>query len=511
MKEEQRLQWVRRDWFILLGFILLKLLLSLFPFEYGIFRDEFYYLSMSNRLDFGYVDVPPLAPLLLAVVRFVFGDSYFSLHLLPAVSGTAFLILGYLLMRKMGGNVFSQILLLTIIVFAPYFVAVDSVYTYDTFNKLFWLLYSYLIIRLIQTENLNYWLLIGIVTGFGLLFKITLVSLVLGWMIGLLFTANRQLLFKREMLWGGILAFIISSPYLFWQVQHQFVTLDYMGNYSKKISEVTFWRYIVEQNFYLNPVTFPLWLGGLYYVLFHPIGKIYRSAGIAYLFLIVFSFAMKVKADFILPYYVLLIAAGCIWLEGILINKNTGYLRPGILLVVISMGIYLLPMARPILPVETFIHYYGEMSTRSNAERKSLDSLPQFYADRFGWEEITEKVARVYHSIPEMEQEKVCIVTRNYGEAGGIEYYGKKYDLPLPALSGHNQYYIWGPGGYTGEIVIAVGFPEEDLRKSYGEVTPGERLTNLYMMPYEKENPIYLCRNPIKKFQELNSWFKWLN
>lgn len=511
MKKEQRLKWVNRDWFTLLGFIILKLLLSLFPFEYGIFRDEFYYLSMSNRLDFGYVDVPPLAPLLLAAVRFIFGDSYFSLHLLPAVSGTIFLILGYLLVRKMGGNLFSQILILTMVLFAPYFVATDSVYTYDTFNKLFWLLCSYLMIRLIQTGNPKYWIFIGIVVGIGFLFKITIISLLLGWMLGLLLTANRHLFFKREMLWGGILALIISSPYLFWQVQHQFVTLDYMGNYSKKISEFTFWHYIVEQIFYLNPVAFPLWLGGLYYVLFHRIGKMYRSAGIAYIFLILFSFVMKVKADFILPYYVLLMAAGCIWLESILVNRNSRYLRAGILLLVIFTGSYFLPMARPFLPVETFIHYYGEMSTRSNAERKSLDSLPQFYADRFGWEEMTNKVARVYQSIPELEQGKVCIITRNYGEAGAIEYYGKAYDLPLPPLSGHNQYYIWGPGQYSGEIIIAVGFPETDLRKSYRDVEPVEILTNLYMMPYEKENSIYLCRNPIKKFQELNSWFKWLN
>lgn len=511
MKKEQLFQWVHRNYLILLGFIIIKLFLSLFPLEYGIFRDEFYYLSMSNRLDLGYVDVPPLAPLLLATVRFIFGDSYFSLHLLPSVSGTVFVILGYLLVRKMGGNGFSQILMLTTILLAPYFVAMDSVYTYDTFNKLFWLLLSYLMIRLIQTKDPQYWIFIGIVAGFGLLFKITLISLVMGWVIGLLLTANRHLLFKRKMLWGGILALVIFSPYLFWQVQHQFITLEYMGNYSRKISDFTFWHYILEQNSYLNSVTFPLWLGGLYYILFHPIGKMYRSAGITYIFLILFSFGMKAKPDFILPYYVLLMAAGCIWLEGILVNKNQRYLRAGILLVVIFTGIYVLPMARPLLPVKTFIHYYGEMSTQSNTERKSLGNLPQFYADRFGWEEMTEKVARIYHSISEEEQAKTCIVTRNYGEAGAIEYFGKAYDLSLSPLSGHNQYYIWGPGQCTGEIIIAVGFSENDLRKSYREVEPAESLSNPYMMPYEKSNPIYLCRNPIKKFQELNSWFKWLN
>jgi hypothetical protein len=193
--------------------------------------------------------------------------------------------------------------------------------------------------------------------------------------------------------------------------------------------------------------------------------------------------------------------------------KRKKYLvsKAGIFLIVILVEIYVLPVARPLVPVKTFIYYYGEISTRNNMERKSLGNLPQFYADRFGWEEMTKKVAIVYRSIPEREQSKTCIVTSNYGEAGAIEYYGKAYDLPLPPLSGHNQYHVWGPGQRTGEIVIAVGFPEADLRKSYREIESMENLSDPYMMPYEKSNPIYLCRNPIKKFQELNSWFKWLN
>lgn len=512
MSKKQLLQWTSHwEAFVVLVFILLKLILSLFPFEYGIFRDEFYYLSMSNRLDFGYVDVPPLAPFLLAGVRFIFGDSYFSLHLLPALSGAAFLFFSYLIVKKLGGNIFSRILILAVVLLAPYFVANDSVYTYDTFNKFFWLLCSYLMICLIQTENARYWLLIGIAVGVGLLFKITIISLAFAWLIGILLTSQRRLLFKKELFWGIVLAIIIVSPYLLWQVQHQFITLDYMGNYSKKISEFTFLHYIVEQNIYLNPIAFPLWLGGLYYFLFGRSGKIYRSAGITYIILLLFSFFMKGKADFILPYYVIILGGGCVWFESIFAENRYKYLRASFLLLVFLSGVCLLPIARPIFSVDTFIHYYGEASTQSNDERKNLERLPQFYADRFGWEEMTEKVASVYHSIPQENQREVCVVTRNYGEAGAIEYYGKNYNLSIQPISGHNQYYIWGHGQYDGEIIIAVGFSEEDLRKSYRQVEAVETLTNPYMMPYERERSIYLCRSPFKKFQELDHWFKWLN
>ena len=68
-------------------FILAKLALCLFPFEYGFFRDELYYIAVSDNLDFGYVDVPPLVPFLLAIVRSILGTSFLALHLLPAVCG----------------------------------------------------------------------------------------------------------------------------------------------------------------------------------------------------------------------------------------------------------------------------------------------------------------------------------------------------------------------------------------------------------------------------------------
>ena len=98
---------------MLFGLILAKLVLSLLPISYGIFGDEFYYLSMSKHLGLGYVDVPPLSPLILAGVRFLFGDSLFALHLVPALFGVLFLILSYLLIKKLNGTRFAIFLTLT--------------------------------------------------------------------------------------------------------------------------------------------------------------------------------------------------------------------------------------------------------------------------------------------------------------------------------------------------------------------------------------------------------------
>jgi hypothetical protein len=124
---------------------------------------------------------------------------------------------------------------------------------------------------------------------------------------------------------------------------------------------------------------------------------------------------------------------------------------------------------------------------------------------------MTRKVAEAYRSLPEADRAKACILTSNYGEAGAIEFYGEKYGLPLPPVSGHNQYYIWGPGRFSGEVVITVGLSFDDVKRNYQDIRKGPIFTNPYMMPYERMNPIYICRKPLKRFQELKPWLKWLN
>ena len=85
--------------------------------------------------------------------------------------------------------------------------------------------------------------------------------------------------------------------------------------------------------------------------------------------------------------------------------------------------------------------------------------------------------------------------TSNYGEAGAIDFFGKKYGLPK-AISGHNNYWLWGPGNYTGEIVITVGESLEDVKKTFDQVELGATVVSEYAMPYESDLPVYICRKP---------------
>ena len=197
----------------------------------------------------------------------------------------------------------------------------------------------------------------------------------------------------------------------------------------------------------LNPLTLPIWLAGLYYLLFHATRQTpIRSAGITYLAILLLSYFLKAKPDLIMPYYAILLAGGCLWLGNLLAGVGKRWLQAAVFLLVVISGLVVLPAARPVLPVKTLIKIYGKAFTGKDMEGHPLPYLPQNYAWRFGWQEMTRKVAQVYHSLPAADRAKACIVTRNYGEAGAIEYYGEKYDLPLPPVSRASRMLYLGSG-----------------------------------------------------------------
>jgi hypothetical protein len=121
--------------------------------------------------------------------------------------------------------------------------------------------------------------------------------------------------------------------------------------------------------------------------------------------------------------------------------------------------------------------------------------LPQLWADMFGWENQVAAVADVYRRLSPAEQAKCALLTWNYGEAGAIDYFGGAYGLPK-AISGFNNYYLWGPRDYAGEVVISVGVQLEKLHELFGDVEQVALIVSEYAIPEETNLPVYVCRKP---------------
>jgi 4-amino-4-deoxy-L-arabinose transferase-like glycosyltransferase len=181
---------------ILIVLVLVKLLIHLFTnafTSYGIFRDEFYYLACSHRLDLGYVDQPPLSIYILACSRVIFGDSLFALRLLPAFSGALTVLITGLMVRKLGGGILAVAIACLTVIAAPVYLAMNTIYSMNCFDILLWTLGAYILILIVQENKPMHWIVLGLVIGLGLLNKIGMIWFGTGLFIAMLLTNKRKL------------------------------------------------------------------------------------------------------------------------------------------------------------------------------------------------------------------------------------------------------------------------------------------------------------------------------
>jgi len=483
---------------IIIGFALIKLIIHLVTNllgGYGIFRDELYYVACSNHLDLGYVDQPPLSLYILAFSRLLFGDSAFALRLLPALAGAVTVFLTGLLTRGMGGKFFAQAAACTASIVSCIFLAYNTVYSMNAFDVLFWTLAAYIAVRLVETGDPKYWLQLGLVIGLGAFNKIDMLWCGAGLAAGFILTPMRSWLKTRWPWLAAVIAFLLFLPYVIWNITHDFAHLEFIRNaVGGKYSGLTPGAFLAGQIFIQNPVTLPLWLAGLFYLLFTRNGRAYRPLGIAYIFVLVILLANgHSKPEYLAPAYGVLFAAGGVAFERWFSRDRLRWLKP-VLFFLTAAGIVFAPAVLPVLPVETYISYSETLGIKpSTPEGNTLGKLPQFYADMFGWEEKAQAAAKAFHRLSAEEQAKCAIFGDNYGRSGAVDYWAEKYNLPR-SIGKHNNYWIWGPRDYTGEVMIIIGGDLNDKKDNFESVEVVDTLHSEYCMPYENNLRIYLCR-----------------
>lgn len=484
---------------------LLKLVLHLLTNgNYGYFRDELYYIACSDHLDWGYVDQPPLIAFVTRAVRVVLGDSLPALRLVPALAGAALVFLTGLIVRKLGGSRYAIILAGLAVIIAPVYLIFHTLLTMNAFEPLLWMLCAYVAILLVRGADQRLWLVFGAVVGVGLLNKHSMFFWGVSFVVGLILTPSRKLLRGRWPWLAGLVALLIFLPNILWEYRHDWATLEVLENASRHQNlDISPLDFVGGQILLLHPATFPVWLGGLIYYLFSARGRQFRLLGLTYLVLLAVFITLKGKVYYLAPAYPMLLAAGSVAFEQMFRGRWGAWLRSSVLLALAITGVVTAPLALPVLPIENFISYSNALGLKGvRTEQNRWGELPQHYADMFGWEEMTATVAQVYGRLSPEEKAACAIFADNYGEAGAIDFFGPKYGLPK-AISGHQNYYLWGPASYTGEVVITVSSDLEDLQAIFEEVEPAATFTNKYVMPYENNSTIYICRRmkmPLREY-----------
>jgi len=481
--------------------------------RYGYFRDEFYYMACARHLDFGYVDQPPLSILLLRLSEALFGHSLFAIRVLPALAGAATVVLTGLIARQLGGRAWAIALACAATLSALFYLAVGNFFSMNAFEPLFWMGIVYLLVRIINEGAPTLWLWFGALLGLGIENKHSTVFFGAGVFVALLLTPERRH-FGHKWIWlGGLLAFAIALPNIVWEARHHWPTYELLNNiaHSNKNVALSPVAFIAQGINFMNPATLPLSLAGLFWVFTSREGRRYFAIGIIYLVTLAEFIILHGKSYYLAPAYPMLFAAGGVAIERVLAVRLT-WLKPVLLAVILLAGALFAPVIVPILSPNKLVGYMRAIHFEPpRTETSHTAALPQIFSDQFGWEEMVGSVADVYHHLQPEDRKRASIFCQNYGEAGAIDFFGPKLGLP-PAISGHQNYFLWGPRDWTGEVILVLDTDDDDERALFGSVEDlGQVASSSWAMPYEQRNHIYLCRDLKMSVREL--WprvKKWL-
>jgi len=474
---------------------LIKVTLHLLTYKgFGFFGDEFYCIACSKRLDWGYVDHPPLSILLLRLDRWLCGDSLLSIRLLPALAGGATVLLTGLLARRLGAGRFGQLLAQVCVLVAPIYLALCHTFSMNPFDVLFWLAAFYILVLIFDGGSPKLWIAFGLVAGLGLQNKISMLFLGFGLVVGLVLTRQRRHFLSWWFWLGGALAGLIFLPYVLWQIPNGWPTLEFMHNaLLYKLVKLSFPAYFSGQILQMHPFTFPVWLAGLGLLLLSKAYRKYQALGWCYLAVLVLFVVTGGRTYYLAPAYTMLYAFGVLWMENAFSSKA---LRVALVTLIVAGGLVTLPVVLPILPVEAHIRYSAALGLKPDAggERYPVGRLSQYHASMFGWENQVREVARVYQSLPAEDRAKCGIFCMDYHQAGAIDFLGKKYGLP-DASSGHNNYYLWGPHS-SWEVGIVISRGPDDLAQLFQEVSQEGFIhdQNGYVQPSENNLEVYVVR-----------------
>ncbi len=469
--------------------------------RYGYFRDELYFIDCARHLDFGYVDMAPLSALLLRVELALFGTSLFAVRLFPAIAGALTVAFTGIFARELGGRVWAVALSCIATLSALIYLGIGNFYSLNVYEPLLWSGCAYLLVRIINGGSPRLWLWFGVLAGVGLENKHSIAFFALALVLALLLTPERRH-FSQPWIWlGGAIALLIALPNIIWQIQHGWPTWVLLANVERSHKNVVLRpdQFFLQQILLLNPATLPVWLAGLVWLF----ASRYRALAIAYIIALVEFIIMHGKNYYLAPIYPMLFAAGGgVWES--LFALRLRWLKALIASLMLLSAAALAPLVLPVLPPEKLLSYMRAIHfAPPRTETSHTATLPQLFADQFGWEGMVRSVARAYGSLAPDEQKRAAIFCQNYGQAGAINLFGPKYGLP-PAISGHQNYFLWGPRHYTGELMIVLDDNSADERQQFTSVEDrGVVESSPWAMPWEQRQHVLICRGLHGTLREL--------
>jgi 4-amino-4-deoxy-L-arabinose transferase-like glycosyltransferase len=421
--------FVRANWPVLLITLIGTAVMAAFANQYGMHRDEMYFVIAGRHPDFGYVDQPPITPLLSALEVQLFGVSAFALRIAATFAYAVVVLLAALIARLLGGARAAQTIAALTVAVSGWIAAahLDSTTTYDIVG---WTVLLAILIRVLNGGDRRLWLAIGLVAGMTLENKDLVLYLAFGLAAGAVL-ARRWDLFRNRWVWAGLaIAFLIWLPNLIWQAANGWPQLEMSRIIAGQDNQSSI---ILVQVLAAGPLLFPIFLAGLWWLLRSQEAKPWRLIGWAYPVVIAALFLTNGKGYYSVGLIPAISAAGAVvtarWLgrgrRWVQVGKRASYLAATALSAFVIVAI-----ALPIVPAADF--------PTSSVAKDNSDAV-----STYGWPAFVAQVEAVTNSLSPADRQRAFIFTGNYGEAGALQLLGSP-DLP-PVYSGQNSYWSWGP------------------------------------------------------------------
>lgn len=492
---------------ILLGAIVKFTMHLYYAPEYGFFGDELYTIALSRHLAFGYVDLPPLVPALVALSRAMLGESLFAHHIFPALAGAATLVFMGLITKEFGGRTFAVSLGVLAFIVTPIWLGFDSIFCYDAFDQLTLAAFLYVLVRFLHSGNRRLWLLLGLIAGIACLTKMTILFLGPGFLVALLISNYRKDLLTPWPWLGAVICVVVVSPYLFWQVANGWPTLEYWTNYGtiRMGERQPIFEFLIGVLYCAGLLLLPLWLVGLYRIFRRLNGVDYSFLGLMFGASVVTLFLRNTKITMLIGLYIPLLAAGAVLVEELAARVRWGtWIRAGAVAYLLLAGIDAVLTELPILPlerIEALSRALGPLHPPYQEFGQTFYTSPVLSGKR-GWEEFVQEVAEVYDELPVEERTVAGIWTDWYGPASAIDQLGPQYGLPH-AVTGHLTYYLWGPG-YSWDVMVVV--TQSPITRFFNRCERKKVIHHPYV--YVGSPTVYICRDPKSSVNEIWSQLK---
>jgi hypothetical protein len=462
--------------------------------RYGYHGDELYFIECGRHLAFGYVDHPPLIPWIARLADEV-GVSLPVLRVPAIAAGTGTMAVTALIVREWGGGFRAQTLALLGLLVAPAHLRIGAMLNIPVVEGFFCTLTAYFVARALSRGEGWTWGLAGIALGFSILAKHTALLWGGALAIGILATPSRRVLGNRWPWVGIAVVLLFAAPNMVWQAQHGFVTFEFIQTLRQEVLvEQGRALFVAGQLLYFHPLAAPIWITGIGFA-FTERGRLARPFAVLFLVMFGILLVMGGKPYYLASAYPPVLAAGGIALEDWLAPRATMWRT--LLGSLAGTGVAFGLLSLPVLPLPTVDTAIGALLGWAVPPIALTHDLHGMY----GWEVHAATIDRVYRSLPANDRGRATVLAGSYSQASAINVL--RDEATPRAVSGNMTYYLWGPDGERGEVLIAYGLPRELVERHYRTCIESARIEAPLARPWDTDLPVYVCRDPFGKMADL--------